>query len=159
MSYSNVVATISLIVSAAAFALPYWRDHKAKKKAKRKEMLDFFTNSGWHNEGDIYSTPKAHYTLEVNKSSGISNVYGTLYINVDESHYEFNGKINAKGVLSTTLRIPIGKNGANIAKVKFIYSEEDDEIIYKFEGFIDNKDFAQEHDVLDTEQKLWRSST
>ena len=156
MSYSNIVSTISLFVSAAAFALPYWRDHKAKKKAKRKEMLDLFTSSGWHNEGDICAIPKAYYTLEINKSSGISNTYGTFYINFDSSQYEFNGTINAKGVLSTTLRIPIGKHGVNIAKVKFVYSEENDEITYIFEGFVGEEDWAKEHSVLDTTQKLWR---
>ncbi|MBN3216696.1 hypothetical protein [Pectobacterium polaris] len=158
MSYSNVVATISLIVSAAAFALPYWRDHKAKEKAKRKEMLDLFTRSNWFNEGDIYTTPKAHYTLKLDKSSGLSDVYGTLFINSNEKYYEFNGKIDSKGVLETKLRMPIGKTGANIAKVKFTYSEEDDQITYKFEGYIDNKDMVQENSVLDTEQKLWRMS-
>ncbi|HDS5421815.1 TPA: hypothetical protein QH332_005083, partial [Citrobacter freundii] len=76
----------------------------------------------------------------------------------DESYYEFNGKINSKGVLKTTLRIPIGKSGANIAEVKFIYSEENDAITYVFDGFVDNKDMASENDVLDTTQELWRSS-
>jgi hypothetical protein len=158
MSYSDIVATISLIVSFAAFGLPFWRDHKAKKKEQRKKLLDLFTQTKWSNEGDIYTTPKAHYTLILNKSGGLSNVYGTLDINVDERYYEFNGDINSKGVLKTTLRIPIGKSGANIAKVKFIYSEETDQITYKFEGYVDNKDWASANDVLDTTQQLWRGT-
>ncbi|HBC6075837.1 TPA: hypothetical protein KEW24_001634 [Citrobacter koseri] len=158
MNYSDIVATFSFVISCAAFGLPYLRDYRAKQKERRKEFLELFTKTKWHNEGDIYGNPKAHYTLELNKSDGLSNVYGTLLLNVDESYYEFNGKINSKGVLKTTLRIPIGKSGANIAEVKFIYSEENDEITYVFDGFVDNKDMASENDVLDTKQKLWRSS-
>lgn len=159
MSYSDTVATLSFIISCTAFGLPYVRDYRAKQKERRKEFLELFTQTKWHNEGDIYGNPKAHYTLELNKSDGLSNVYGTLSINIDESYYEFNGKIDSKGVLKTTLRIPIGKSGANIAKVKFIYSEEQGEITYAFDGFVDNKDMARENDVLDTTQRLWRSST
>lgn len=159
MSYANIVSTISLVVASVAFALPFWRDHQAKKKAKRKEMIDVLTRSNWHNEGDILATPKAHYTVEFNKIDGISNIVGTMYINIDERHFDFHGKVDAKGVLKTTLRIPMGKWGVDIAEVKFIYCEEDDEITYKFCGFVGETDMAQENDVLDTLQRLWRSTT
>ncbi len=159
MSYSDTVATLSFVISCAAFGLPFYRDYRAKKKERRKEFLDLFTKTKWSNEGDIYTNPKAHYTLELHKSGGISNVYGALHINIDESYYEFNGDINSEGVLKTTLRIPIGKSGANIAKVRFIYSEDKGVITYKFDGFVDNKDMAFENDVLDTTQHLWRATT
>lgn len=157
MSYSDIVATLSLVIACAAFVLPFWRDNSVKQKAKRKEMLETFTQSTWSNEGDVFSKSKAHYTVELNKSGGLSRVYGVMHVNVNERYYEFYGDVNAKGVLSTTLRMPLGKVGANIGKVKFSYSEDDDEITYEFEGFIDNKDMAQANGIIDTKQKLWRA--
>ncbi|EAQ5739966.1 hypothetical protein UL24_03995 [Salmonella enterica] len=159
MSYSDTVATLSFIIACAAFIMPYWRDRKAKQKERRKELLEIFTRTQWSNEGDVLTTPKAHYTLDLKKGDGLSNVYGTLWINVDESYYEFNGEIDSKGVLKTKLKMPIGKWGAYIAKAKFIYSEDSGQITYMFDGFIDNKDMASANDVLDTVQKLWRAST
>ncbi|KZP59627.1 hypothetical protein A3N37_00225 [Enterobacter ludwigii] len=159
MSYSDIVATLSFIISGAAFLMPYWRDHKAKKKERRKEFLEIFTRSPWSNEGDVLTTPKAHYTLDLKKGDGLSNVYGTLWINVDERYYEFSGDIDSKGVLKTKMKIPIGKWGAYIAKAKFSYSEETDQITYIFDGFIDNKEMASANDVLDTVQQLWRAPT
>ncbi|QKJ57605.1 hypothetical protein [Serratia fonticola] len=159
MSYANIVSTTSLVVALVAFALPFWRDHQAKQKAKRKEMIDVLTRSGWSNEGDILTIPKAHYTVEFSKIDGISNIVGTMHINLDERFFDFIGKVDAKGVLKTTLRMPLGKFGVEVAKVKFIYSEEDDQITYKFEGFIGPTEMAQENDVLDTKQLLWRSPT
>lgn len=156
MSYSDIVATLSLVIACAAFFLPFWRDNNLKQKEKRKYLLEAFTQSTWSNEGDIFSRPKAHYTVEFNKSEGLSNVHGVMYINVNERSYEFYGVISAKGVLSTTLRMPLGKFGANIAKVKFSYSEDDGEINYEFEGYIDNKHMAEANNVFDTKQKLWR---
>ncbi|WP_419236089.1 hypothetical protein ACN09D_21845 [Serratia fonticola] len=159
MSYSNIVSTISLIVASAAFALPFWRDHQAKKKIKRRELLDLLTRSDWSNEGDVLTSPKAHYTVKFDKTGGISNVIGTMYTNIEEESFDFYGKINAKGVLKTTLRISLGKFGTEVAKVKFIYSEEDDQITYEFEGFIGPTEMAQGNGVLDTKQLLWRSPT
>lgn len=157
MSYSDTVATLSFVISCAAFAMPYYRDLRAKQKERRKEFLKIFTQTKWSNEGQILTTAKAHYTLDLKKAGGLSNVFGTLWINADESYYEFSGQINSKGVLKAKLRMPIGKWGANIAKAKFIYSEDTGEITYKFEGFIDNKDMASANDVLDTVQQLWRA--
>lgn len=159
MSYADIVATLSFIIACAAFLLPYWSEHKLKQKEKRKEFLEIFTKNKWTNEGDITATPKAYYDLEIYKAGGLSNVYGCFHINNEEKHYEFNGEIDADGVLHTTLRIPIGKLGANIAKVRFIYSENDGELTYKFDGFVDNKDMADEHATLDAEQILWKLET
>lgn len=159
MSYADIVATFSFIIACAAFFLPYWRDYKAKKKERRKDFLEIFTKNKWTNEGDITATPKAYYDLEIYKAGGLSNVYGIFHVNYDEQHYEFNGEIDAHGVLHTTLRIPIGKVGANIAKVRFIYLEDDGQIRYKFDGFVDNKDLAHAHDVLDAQELLWKLET
>ncbi|HDS5421927.1 TPA: hypothetical protein QH332_005207, partial [Citrobacter freundii] len=71
MNYSDIVATFSFVISCAAFGLPYLRDYRAKQKERRKEFLELFTKTKWHNEGDIYGNPKAHYTLELNKSGGL----------------------------------------------------------------------------------------
>lgn len=159
MSYSDTVATLSFVISCAAFAMPYYRDHRAKQKERRKEFLEIFTATKWSNEGDVLTAAKAHYTLDLKKAGGLSNVYGTLFINANESYYEFSGNIDSKGVLKTKLRIPTGKWGANIARAKFIYSEDTGNITYKFDGFIENKDMASANDVLDTVQELWRAPT
>jgi hypothetical protein len=155
MSYSDFVATMSFVIACAAFGFPYWRDRQVKKREKRKEFLEQFTKTNWTNEGDISATPKAYYMLEMYKAGGLSNVYGALHVN-NVKYYEFYGDIDANGILRTTLRMPLGKFGANIAKVKLIYSEDVGQVTYVFDGFIDNKEMAHENNLLDTKQQLWR---
>ncbi len=80
MSYSDTVATLSFVISCAAFAMPYYRDHRAKQKERRKELLEIFTRTKWSNEGDVFTTPKAHYTLDLKKQADFlmsTELYGS----------------------------------------------------------------------------------
>lgn len=154
------IKIITLVLSALGLLVGLFNTYNTRikdSKDARKHMLEKFTATGWHNEGDIFNNPKAHYTLKIFKSNGLSSVRGSLYINIDEQSYDFHGAISNKGILKTTLKMPIGKCGSNIAKVRFVYSEENDVINYVFEGYIDNKEMVPEHLAIDTQQELWRS--
>lgn len=156
MSYSDTVATLSFLISCAAFGIPYWNQRKDKKKERCKDFLEQFTKTKWTNEGYAQEKPKNIYLLEMYKAGGLSNVYGALHIDNDGTYYDFNGYIDANGLLRTTLQMPLNKGGANIAKVQFAYSEDAGQIIYYFDGFVDTTDPANQNDVLDTIQALRR---
>lgn len=160
MSYAEVVSTISLLFSFLAItinAYPHIRDYNDKGDERRKAMLDIFTKTGWSNEGDIFTEPKAHYTLTFQVAHGVSRVYGMLKINTDELEYYFHGTVSKKGVIKTKILLPIGKNGIYVAEAKFTYLKEVDEIVYTFLGFVGLTEEAKLHGVLDTEQYFWRT--
>jgi len=160
MSYAEIISTISLLFSFLAItinAYPHIRDYGDKSDERRKNMLEIFTKTEWSNEGDIFTTPKAHYILSFKIAHGISRVYGMIKINLDEKEYYFHGVVTKNGVIKTKIMEPIGKNGVYVANAEFRYLKEVDEIVYTFKGFIGPTEEAQSHGVLDTKQFFWRA--